>query len=195
MLALLLVAASLGLSNCAAAVGLGVAGVDARTRLRVGLIFGFFESAMPVVGLLIGDHVATQLGHAGRWIGGALLIGVGLYGIVGSLRAREEPAAGLEGAATASPLRLWLTGLALSVDNLVAGFALGTYRIGIVAGAILIGSVSVALSLAGLEFGARLGRLAGRGQARGSWAERRGDQVGGVILISVGVAIAAGALS
>jgi hypothetical protein len=37
MLALLLVAVSLGLSNFAAA---GVSGVDARTRLRVAIVFG-----------------------------------------------------------------------------------------------------------------------------------------------------------
>jgi hypothetical protein len=30
-----------------AAVGIGVTGVDARTRLRVGVIFGLFETAMP----------------------------------------------------------------------------------------------------------------------------------------------------
>lgn len=42
MLALLLVAVSLGLSNFAASVGLGASGVDRRTRLRVGLVFGFF---------------------------------------------------------------------------------------------------------------------------------------------------------
>jgi putative Mn2+ efflux pump MntP len=46
--ALLLVAVSLGLSNFAAAVGIGVTGIDARTRLRVGLIFSIFETAMPI---------------------------------------------------------------------------------------------------------------------------------------------------
>src|ERR1700679_3523831 len=95
MLALLLVAASVGLSNFAAAVSLGVAGVDARTRLRVGLVFGAFESGMPVVGLLVGDHVAAQLGRTSRWVGGALLIGVGLYAIFSSVRAHRaaSPAA------------------------------------------------------------------------------------------------------
>jgi putative Mn2+ efflux pump MntP len=40
MLALLLVAVSLGLSNFAAAIAIGVSGVDARTRLRVAIVFG-----------------------------------------------------------------------------------------------------------------------------------------------------------
>jgi putative Mn2+ efflux pump MntP len=228
MLALLLVAASVGMSNFAAAVSLGVAGVDARTRLRVGLVFGAFESGMPVVGLLIGDHVATQLGHASRWIGGALLIGVGLYAILSSLRAHaaaaEPPleaasatqadaaqadaaqadaaqastadASASAAAAQASAsrfsrgyagnnVRLLLSGLALSLDNLVVGFALGTYQIDILVGAVVIGAVSVALSLVGLELGARLG----------NWAGRRGDQVGGLILVAVGAAVASGALA
>ena len=54
MVALLLVAVSLGLSNFAASVGIGVSGVDARARLRVGIIFGIFETAMPILGLLAG---------------------------------------------------------------------------------------------------------------------------------------------
>jgi len=81
--------------------------------------------------------------------------------------------------------RLLLSALALSLDNLVVGFALGTYQVAILVGAVIIGAVSVVLSLAGLELGARLG----------GWAGERSDQLGGVILISVGVAVAAGALS
>lgn len=183
MLALLLVAASVGLSNFAAAISIGTSGVDARTRLRVGLVFGVFESGMPIVGLLIGQRFAGELGHAGRWVGAALLIAVGGYGLVASLRSRRGDLAD-RGQPTGS-WRLLLTGLALSMDNLVVGFALGTYQAGIVIGAVVIGAVSVALSLIGLELGARIG----------SWAPKRGEQFGGVILISVGVAIAAGSLS
>jgi putative Mn2+ efflux pump MntP len=81
--------------------------------------------------------------------------------------------------------RLLVTGLVLSLDNLVVGFALGTYGVGIAFGAILIGAVSVAMSLAGLELGGLLGR----------WAGERTEQVSGVILILVGAAIAGGALT
>jgi putative Mn2+ efflux pump MntP len=64
VLALALVAVSLGLSNFAAAIGIGVSGMDARTRPRVGVIFGIFETAMPILGLLLGRSRATTLGHA-----------------------------------------------------------------------------------------------------------------------------------
>lgn len=183
MIALLLVAASVGLSNFAAAIGIGVAGVDARLRLRVGVVFGLFEAGMPVVGLLIGQRVAASLGHDARWLGAGLLIVVGGYGIVKSLRAGGDPGAGPAG--IANPARLLLSGLALSMDNLVVGFALGTYRVNILTGAAIFGGVSVMLALMGLELGAKIGERAGN----------RGEQIGGAILISVGFAIGVGALS
>jgi len=90
MLALLLVALSLGLSNFAAAVGIGVSGIDARARLRVGVIFGIFETGMPILGLLLGRRLANALGHAAHWIGAALLIATGIYAVV-------QPSAAIEG--------------------------------------------------------------------------------------------------
>ncbi len=93
MLALLLVAVSLGLSNFAAAIGIGVSGVDTRTRLRVGLVFGLFEAAMPLLGLLLGHGLAHALGHAARWTGAALLIATGLYTLRQALRRDHADAA------------------------------------------------------------------------------------------------------
>ena len=185
MLALLLVAASVGMSNFAAAVAIGVSGVDARTRLRVGLVFGLFESGMPVVGLLLGAQVAGDLGHAARWVGAGLLIGVGAYAIVNAVRGTRAAAKQTAGTLPPGHVRLLLSGLALSMDNLVVGFALGTYHTSIAVDAATIGVVSVALSLIGLELGGRLGK----------WAGERGEQLAGLMLLSVGLAIAAGALS
>jgi manganese efflux pump family protein len=184
MIALVLVAASVGLSNFAAAIGIGVAGVDARLRLRVGLVFGLFEAGMPVAGLLIGQRLAVNLGRETRWIGAALLIAVGGYGIVKSLSTGGD-ARGAGPSTIGNPARLLLSGLALSIDNLVVGFALGTYRVNVLTGAAIFGGVSIVLSLVGLELGAKIGERAGS----------RGEQIGGAILISVGVAIASGALS
>jgi putative Mn2+ efflux pump MntP len=182
MLALLLVAASVGISNFAAAIAIGVAGVDARTRLRVGLVFGAFESGMPVVGLILGAQLAGTLGHTARWAGAGLLVAAGAYGLISSLRGGGSAGVGTN---ISSPARLLLSGLALSIDNLVVGFALGTYHVSIVQGALVIGVVSVTLALIGLELGARIGR----------WAGQRGEQLASVLLISVGVAVAAGVLS
>lgn len=187
MIALLLAAAAVGLSNLAASVGIGVAGVNARVRLRVGVVFGVFEAGMPVVGLLIGQGLATEVGRVVRWPGAILLMLIGVLGVLRSLKARSASPPADAPAPTLIPrrgtARLLASGLVLSMDNLVVGFALGTYGVGILAGAVVIGTVSVVMSLAGLELGGLLGR----------WAGRRGDQMGGAVLIMVGAAIAGGA--
>jgi len=184
MLALTLVACSVGLSNLAAAVGIGAGGVSRRTRLRVGLIFGLFEAGMPVAGLLIGHGLATFIGRQARWLAGGLLIAVGYYGIVTGLRAGKSIGPRRAPGGVHELVRLSVSGLALSVDNLVAGFALGSYRVSVLAGAVVFGAVSVAMSLVGLEFGARIGRRAGES----------GQVAGGVILAGVGIAVGLGAL-
>jgi manganese efflux pump family protein len=198
VIALLLAAVAVGLSNLAASIGIGVTGVTVKTRLQVSLVFGVFESGMPIVGLLIGQRIASDLGQAVRWPGAILLMVVGAFGLVRSLRDSRKSAAGESpqpAAVLANPAtpavapsrlgRLLISGFVLSLDNLVVGFALGTYQVDILTGAILIGAVSVAMSLAGLELGGLLGR----------WAGQRSEQVSGLILIVVGAAIAGGALS
>lgn len=181
VLALLLVAGSLGMSNFAASIAIGLGGVDARLRLRIALTFGLFEAGMPILGILIGRHAAGALGSDADLIAGCLIAATGLYSLLGSRHAGEErplPAGD-------RPVgRLLITGFALSIDNLVVGFALGAYSVSFVVAAVLIGVVSIAMSLAGLELGVRVGERVGRGS----------DVLAGVILTAVGVAIAAGVL-
>ena len=185
MLPLLLVAVSVGLSNLAAAIGIGFGGVTARTRIRVGLIFGVFEAGMPIVGLVLGASLASGIGHLARWIGAAVLIAIGLITVIQAWRQPADPAGGAgQPQHTDSLGRLLISAFALSLDNLAAGFALGTLHVGVAEGAIVIGAVSVVLSLAGLELGGRIGARAGR----------RGEQIGGAILVGVGVALAAGVI-
>jgi len=81
-------------------------------------------------------------------------------------------------------VKLLATGFALSLDNLVAGLALGAYQVSILAGAVVFGTVSTVMSLVGLEFGALIGKRAG-----GS-----GEVIGGAVLIGVGVAVGMGAI-
>lgn len=181
MLALLLVALSLGLSNFAAAIGIGISGASARTRLKVGIIFGAFETGMPIAGLALGHGLARALGGTTRWISAGLLIATGAWALAQAIRADAQAAAPASGQGIS---QLLVTGLALSTDNLAVGFALGAFRVSLVAAIAVIGGVSIALSLAGLELGAQIGARAGR----------RGELLGGLVLIAVGAAIAAGVL-
>jgi putative Mn2+ efflux pump MntP len=176
VLRLLLVAAALGLSNFAVAIGIGLTGVDTKLRLRIVGVFGAFEIAMPIVGLLIAHGLAQDIGSASAWVGGGLLIVVGTHTLVQSRRQSHvsNPAHG--------SLALIVTGAALSVDNLVIGFALGTQHISIPVAILIIGAVSVAMTVVGLELGDRFG----------AGVERQSQGLGGIVLIGVGVVMAAG---
>ena len=140
---------------------------------------------MPILGLLLGHSLAHALGGAAHWIGAGLLIATGAYAVLQAIRgqAREEdqPAAGANQLRTG---RLLVSGIALSIDNLAVGFALGAYYVNLAAAAVIIGVVSVTVSLVGLELGNRLGNKTGE----------RGELIGGLVLIAVGMAIASGVL-
>ena len=164
MLAVLLVALSVGLDNLGAAAAIGVSGVDQRLRLRIAIVFGTFEAAMPVVGLLLGNAVSHHIGNNGKILAGSVLCLTGLFALVSAARS-----SGTERRRTNYPTgRLLLLGAALSIDNLAIGFALGTYGVNVLLAALVIGLVSVILSLVGLEIGARLGaRLGERSELLG----------------------------
>jgi len=205
MPALLLLAVAVGLSNFAASIGIGVSGVNGRTRLRVAVVFGVFEAGMPVAGLALGQSLAASLGQAARWLGAAALIAVGMVSLVQTWRSRDprdardrtadlsqeagsghEAGSEHEGSRTARPWRtgrILVSGLALSGDNLAVGFVLGAYHTGLVEAAVVFGVISVAMSLAGLELGARIGVATGD----------RSELIASALLIAVGTAIAAGA--
>jgi hypothetical protein len=73
---------------------------------------------------------------------------------------------------------------ALSIESLIVGFALGTYKLPLVLAARVIVTVSVAISLVGFELGTRLGRT----------TERWSEEIGGAVPIIVGIAIDRAAL-
>jgi putative Mn2+ efflux pump MntP len=113
------------------------------------------------------------------YVAGGILILTGAYTIwQGWGLERKEQAPSLQ---THS---LIVTAMALSIDNLAVGFALAVYHVQIVLAAVTMGAVSVVMSLLGLELGHRLGR-----RIEG-WSE----EVGGAMLILVGIAIATGIL-
>src|SRR5262249_22488751 len=114
VLALILVALSLGLSNFAAAIGIGISGAIARPRLKVCIIFHPSESVMPVAGLALGHGLAAALGGAARWLSAGLLIATGAWAIAQVVRADDQAPAPEGGHGTG---RLIVTGLALSIDN------------------------------------------------------------------------------
>ena len=180
LLSLGLVSFSVGLRNFAGAIGIGLSGIDVKTRIRVGLAFGFFEALMPALGLLLGHQVAWLFGGYGKYVGGAILILTGGYTIFQERFIKKDQTQHTEMTARS----LLITALALSIDNLAVGFALAVYPVDIWLAAVTFGVVSIVMSLVGLEVGHFLGKRAAE------WSE----EIGGGVLILVGVAIGLGVL-
>jgi len=182
LLSLLLVSVSVGLSNFAGAIGIGLSGINVRTRIRVGLAFGFFEALMPALGLVLGHQVEGFFGQYGKYVGGAILILTGAYTIIQARVINVENKTRMPRSVRTESLLV--TALALSIDNLAVGFALAVYPVDVWLAALTFGVVSIVMSLVGLEVGHLVGKRAE------AWSE----EIGGAVLILVGIAIAVGVL-
>ena len=180
-LTLLLVGLSVGLGNFAASVAIGIGGVSKSLRLKIAVIFGLFETGMPIIGLIIGHKTAQSLGGHANLIGGFLLGLTGVYLIVSSLKRTDDKKVSQ---ASHGWGKLLIAGLSLSIDNLIVGFGLGTHHQSLLLAAIVIGVTSVSLALLGLEIGNKLN----------SKAEEYSELLSGLILIIVGILIGLHAL-
>lgn len=176
ILALILVGLSVGLDNFAVSIAIGLSKIKKSTRILIALVFGIFETGMPLLGLLIGHQFAKRLGEHSNLIGGILLILAGIYVLINSYKKKDPK---LKDSRYSSLGKLLITGLALSIDNLIVGFSLGAHKEPIVLTIIVIGITSVVLALLGLEIGSRLG----------SKVEEYSEAISGIILIIVGFAI------
>jgi putative Mn2+ efflux pump MntP len=182
---LFLVSVSIGLGNFAAAIGIGMGGVNRSTRLRIAVVFGLFEGGMPVVGLLIGAALAGPIGHFGNYIGAALLVLTGFYSFWQALkRGEHEEQEEREKVYKLKLGRLLFMGFVLGIDNLVVGFALSFYNVPLLLAVVFIATVCVSMSLLGLELGKYLG------ERFEEWSEVAGS----LILILVGLGLGFGLL-
>lgn len=170
---------AVGLNNFAVALALGALGQESR-RWRIASVFFVFEFTIPLVGLLIGAAVSELAADAGRWIGGALLV---LIGVVAALADGLGPE---KRERLLSRTTSWtgLIGLAagLTVDNLAVGFALGMDG----AEPLLLASVIAVAATAFTLLGLRMGHNASEAD------ERRAQVTSGLLLVVLGLAVALG---
>jgi putative Mn2+ efflux pump MntP len=147
---------------------------DPRGALAIALTFGLFQAGMPLIGWGIGTFALAYIAAVDHWIAFGLLTFLGAR-MLGGHGGEDEAVRALTGTA------LLLAGVATSIDALAAGITLPTLAVAPLVAAALIGAVTFALSLAGVELGRRAG------DQWGAWAER----AGGVILIALGCKILA----
>lgn len=147
--------------------------------IRIGLLFGGFQAAMPLGGWLVGDRFGSLVADWDHWIAFALLTAIGIKMAVDGLRGADKRA-GDDGWRV-----LLLLALATSIDAFAAGLTLPLLGAPMAASLAIIFAVTAVMSSAAFLLGSRLSRGAGR------WIE----VVGAVLLIGVGVSILTSHLS
>jgi putative Mn2+ efflux pump MntP len=155
----------LGLDTFAVAAAIGIVGITPARRRRISAVFTAFEAGMPLIGLALGAPLGRALGGAAEYVAIAVLIGFGLYTLLGS---QEDDADG-ERIADLAEMRGWRSvalGISISLDELAIGFTLGLLRLPVALVIALIAAQTLIVTQLGLRLGDRLGRRTREGAER-----------------------------
>lgn len=176
--ALVAIALSLSLDAFAVATvaGITLGQPSRRQRFRLSFHFGLFQALMLAGGWLVGSGAARLLHGLDAWAAFALLALVGGNLVRNAFRTEDEERGKID------PTRGWdlvFLSVASSLDALAVGISLALVNSLIVRSALVVGLVSVGMTLLGMGIGQRIGAIWGR----------RCELLGGVVLILIGLNI------
>ena len=169
-----------GLAMDAFAVSLGIGTTrraeDIRSRFRLSFHFGLFQGLMTYLGWLAGGTVASAISAFDHWIALALLGYVGGNMVRSGLCNQDKEVCSPD--PSKGRMLIFLC-VATSIDAMAVGFSMALVHTPITFPALLIGVVTLALSVFGLGVGKKLGQNFGQ----------KMEIVGGLILIGIGLRI------
>jgi manganese efflux pump family protein len=172
---LLILGLTLSLDNFRTAIVLGALRLSWRHAVQVALVFGFWDTAAPLVGILGGDYFAETIGSTADYIGAGVLAAYGLYLVVQTWRTPAPDELDQRWALFGLPLPL-------SIDNVVAGTSLGLIGFSPWVAPPVFGICTALMTFVGLA----LGRAAAR------FIRIRSDLFTGVALIIMAILLALG---
>lgn len=151
--------------------------------LAMGLTFGFFQAAMPLVGFLGGSLFYEQIRTVDHFIAFGLLAFLGIRMIAEGIKSRKEAEGeGCDMAGSVLTLKLLLVqGIATSIDALAVGISLSAVQANIVFAAVTIGLTTALLCSVASVVGRRFGTM----------LNDKAEILGGIILIVIGSRILA----
>ena len=181
LIEIFLIAVSLALDAFAVSVssGISIPGFGGRQAVKMGVWFGGFQFAMPLIGWFLGSSVSQYIEAVDHWVAFGLLALIGGRMVWGALKTGtgEED----EAPPDLSARRLCLLAIATSIDALAVGVSMAFMKVDILVSALIIGVVAFGLSVVGGLVGKRLGAL----------FQRRAELVGGLVLVGIGIKILA----
>lgn len=176
LLSIFLIALSLAMDAMAVSISVGLAckGSAAKQGLRLGLWFGAFQFAMPLVGFILGQALSAWVELAAPYIAFALLAFIGGRMLWDAFQPPEADQD--EDLSQLSTGKVCLLAVATSIDALAVGVGASLMGMPLLLSCAIIGVTAFALSF----LGAVVGRLLG--QRFNTWAQA----AGGLVLIGIG---------
>jgi putative Mn2+ efflux pump MntP len=180
---LFFLALGLSMDAFAVAVGLGLSLRKARLleAVVVGLYFGIFQAIMPVIGFFAGMFFTKYVGEFSHWISFGLLAFLGGKMIFDSFSNKNDE--DNSNAFSLSPHIMIPFAIATSIDAMAAGVTFAVMNVNLLFAVILIGTITFAVSAAGVRIG----------NIFGAKYKNKAAFVGGIILIAIGLNILLGA--
>jgi manganese efflux pump family protein len=171
LITLCMMAFALGMDAFSIGLGMGLIRLRLKQILYIGFTIGLFHILMPLLGMLIGRFLSQQFGTLSSYIGGVLLLVLGVQMIFSSFKESDEP--------LISPVGVGLIFFALSVslDSFSVGLSLGIYGARTLLTIMLFGLFSMVLTWTGLLLGRRFQR----------WLGVYSEALGGSILFAFGI--------
>lgn len=175
-IAVLLIAVGLAMDAFAVSICKGTAMRRPRLKaiLIVGIWFGAFQAAMPIIGYLLGATLYDHISAYDHWIAFILLAIIGINMIREALSGEDEDIDDATGFRT-----MLILAIATSIDALAVGISLAMTGDDIVSSAAIIGAVTFAISAIGVKAGAAFGDRFGK----------KAEVLGGSILVLIGTKI------
>ncbi|MFA5422789.1 MAG: manganese efflux pump MntP family protein [Phycisphaerae bacterium] len=168
---------AIGLSMDAFAVAIVEGSTYERLHLlhafRIAVMFGLFQSLMPVAGYFCGLGVRDFIEGYDHWVAFILLSVIGAKMIYESFKIK-----GSDKSSSGIVILLALS-VATSIDALTVGVTLGLVKTSIATPAIIIGAVTFVLSYLGVYIGQKFGHF----------FESKIEAAGGLVLIGIGLKI------
>ena len=171
---------SVGLSADAFAVaickGLPIKKVNMKNAGTVGLYFGAFQAAMPLIGYFLGVQFQDKIAAFDHWIAFILLGFIGFNMIKESRQNDDEDMCESK---CLNFKNMCALSIATSIDALAVGITFAFLQVNILPAVSFIGFITFALSMVGVKIG----------NVFGTKYKSKAEFIGGLILVGMGIKI------
>lgn len=154
--------------------GLSMKKLSVRSGVIISLFFGAFQAGMPLIGYFLGNTFADFVTSVSHWIAFILLGIIGINMIHEAFHEDEEEAKSGEYKLALGALTV--LAVATSIDAFAVGIVFAATQVNLIIAVSIIGSITFALSFAGVVIGNKFGSRFGN----------KAEIAGGVILLLIG---------